>query len=403
MKPSAILSTVIIMLSATAVKATIINVPADQTTIQAGINASVNNDTVRVGAGTYVENINFGGRNIVVGSWFLDDGDPSFILSTIIDGNASGRVVTFTNGETSAAKIIGFTIQNGDGGILCSNNSNPTISSNNISGNTSPIEGGGIVCDGANPTISYNIISGNTATTVGGGICCSFSSPTIIHNKISENLALYQNMGGGGIFLLFSNAAISHNTIIGNRTHFYGGGIYCNEGSPAISYNTIAGNTAYGNYGGGICCYSNSSPLIDHNTVSQNSAFYGGGLYCWYSDPTITNTIFWNDAAYYKIYLYGSSPVITFSDIQGGWAGDGNIDCDPQFCDAPNGDFSLNSSSCCVGSGEGGSDIGAFGIGCGQPVPTLSEWGMLIMGLLLLAIGTIAALKSRKPGKYEIN
>jgi len=400
MKVAAIFSTVIIMLSATAVKATIINVPADQTTIQAGINASVNYDTVRVAAGTYVENIDFGGKNIVVGSWFLDASDPSYISSTIIDGGASGTVVTFANGETSAAKIIGFTIQNGNGdnagGIFCSYSS-PTISNNTLSGNASNYAGGGISCHSGSPTISYNTISGNTATTGSGGIDCSSSDAVIEHNIISGNTALGADAPGGGISCFWSNPTISYNTISGNTAGYFGGGIFCYEASPSISYNTISGNSANSNFGGGIYCQSNPSPLIDHNTVTQNSAPYGGGIICWDSNPTITSTVFWGDVTNVEIYLYGtSSPVITYSDIQGGWAGDGNIDCDPQFCDAPNGDFSLNSSSCCIGAGEGGSDIGAFGIGCGQPVPTLSEWGMMIMWLLLLALGTGAVVRRRQ-------
>ena len=58
------------------------------------------------------ENIDFSGKNIVVGSWFLDDGDPSHISLTIIDGGAWGSVVSFSNGEDNAI-VTGFTIQNG--------------------------------------------------------------------------------------------------------------------------------------------------------------------------------------------------------------------------------------------------------------------------------------------------
>ena len=294
MKRVTALATIISVIAVYSASATIINVPDNYPTIQQGINASSNGDTVRVAEGTYVENINFIGKNIVVGSWFLDDGDPSFISSTIIDGNQSGRVVVFLIGEDNSAVITGFTIQNG-------------------------------------------------LATYGGGIFCFDSSPTISNNTISENTA-----------------------------HYNGGGIY----------------------------NANSDPTINYNTITRNSASEGGdGIYCHNSSPVIINTIFWNDSAPngQEIYLTGSSsPVITYCDIQGGWEGEGNIDCDPLFCDPDNGNFYLNAASCCRGAGEGGVDIGAFGIGCGQNVPTLSEWGMLIMGLLLLGIGTVAVVRRRK-------
>ena len=82
----------------------------DYTSIQAAINASSNGDIVLVYAGTYTENINFGGKNIVVGSLYLTTGTASYISSTIINGNESGSVVRFENGETSSAQLIGFTI-----------------------------------------------------------------------------------------------------------------------------------------------------------------------------------------------------------------------------------------------------------------------------------------------------
>ncbi|MEE9553078.1 MAG: right-handed parallel beta-helix repeat-containing protein [candidate division Zixibacteria bacterium] len=403
--------------------ATIINIPDDYETIQEGIDASSDGDTVRVVSGTYVENIDFSGKNIVVGSWFLDDGDPSYISSTIIDGNATDAVVKFENSETNDARIAGFTIQNGHasfgGGISCSNSS-PTISNNTISGNSATWDGGGVFCDYSHPTISNNTISGNSAAWDGGGIFCDYSDPTISNNTIIENSA----DDGGGISCFQSSPTISNNTISGNSAN-QGGGITCYESSPTISNNTISGNpTQY--FGGGIYCYD-SSPTISNNTISGNTAgLYGGGIFSWDSSPVITNTIFWADSAPTdpEIHLYGtSSPVITYCDVEGGWSGEGNIDIDPLFRDPENGDFYLQSitnldcdgpgDSPCIdagdpsicdlvldcdhGLGEIRSDIGAYGggIDCSE-IPTLSEWGMLLMGLLLLAFGTVAVVRRRR-------
>src|SRR5271156_6232691 len=77
-----------------------IHVPADQPTIQAGINAASNGDTVLVSAGTYYENINFSGKEITVTS----ASGPS---ATVIDGSKGGYspTVTFYSGETTQSVL----------------------------------------------------------------------------------------------------------------------------------------------------------------------------------------------------------------------------------------------------------------------------------------------------------
>ena len=64
--------------------ATIINVPAEQPTIQAGIDIAVESDTILVQPGTYAENINFNGKAVILGSLFLTTQDTTYISQTVL-------------------------------------------------------------------------------------------------------------------------------------------------------------------------------------------------------------------------------------------------------------------------------------------------------------------------------
>jgi len=384
------------------VSAAVINVPADYPTIQQGINASADGDTVLVQPGTYVENINFNGHNIVLGSLFLTTQDTSYISSTIIDGNQAGSVVTFASGENNTSTITGWTLKNGlsgGGGIFCGNGSSPNITYNRIRENYSTGFGGGVYCQASsNPLIARNSISDNEAsgfeTAGGAGVFCLNSSPSVIDNIIENNIVDAWEGAGGGIACIQSAAYIAHNIVAQNNIYADwgpGGGIYigydcdglimegniieANSGSPGagifcgsgyMNNNTILGNSAFEG-GGGICCEEN--PVLVNNTIIGNSSQNGSGdgILCWAeSAPSFVNNILWNNGVE-EIYVdYTAQPQISYCDIQGGWEGEGNIDCDPLFCDPGNGNYYLHTSSCCIGAGQGGVDIGAFGAGCGD-------------------------------------
>jgi parallel beta-helix repeat protein len=130
-----------------------------------------------------------------------------------------------------------------------------------------------------------------------------------------------------------------------------GGGIYCYNSSPTITNCTITGNTANGDGGGIYCEYS--SPVITNCTITENRADgYGGGIECAISSPTLKNTILWGDTAPdgKEIYLdEGSTITLTYSDVEGGWTGTGNIDAYPLF--VGNGNYHLTVGSPCIDKG----------------------------------------------------
>lgn len=83
MKTKILLTAILLGLAATTYSQ-VIHVPADYPTIQAGIDAATNGDTVLVDTGTYVENINYMGKSIVIASHYILTGDTSIIDNTII-------------------------------------------------------------------------------------------------------------------------------------------------------------------------------------------------------------------------------------------------------------------------------------------------------------------------------
>lgn len=198
-----------ILILSTFLFSTIINIPADYITFYDAISASVNGDTILVQPGTYLENINYSGKNITIGSLYLTTQDTSYISQTILDGFQNGGVVTFDSSEDSTAVLTGFTVTNGfanysspydcGGGILCWVSTNPTLENLIVTGNSALDDGGGIYCYSSNPVINDVFIKDNIASDGGGGIFCKTNSNPVLSNVTLINNSAYQ--GGGFIHM----------------------------------------------------------------------------------------------------------------------------------------------------------------------------------------------------------
>ncbi|MFH1862768.1 MAG: right-handed parallel beta-helix repeat-containing protein, partial [bacterium] len=251
--------------------------------------------------------------------------------------------------------------------------------------------GQGIYCALGNPTISRNIIYGNLEFGAGGGICCSYASPEISGNLISANGA----GDGAGIYLDHAQPTITSNLIVENHTlsppvdYLIGGGIHCLYSSALIYHNLFYDNSAYGflEYGkGGAISLSNSSPVICQNTIVENTALYpggaGGGIACHENSyPTIVNCVLWDNFQGQITSFYGGTPDVTYSDIEDGFPGSGNINELPCFIDSALCDFRLRGISPCIDAGDPDpqyndpdgtrSDMGAFFYDQSQPIHIL--------------------------------
>ncbi len=345
--------------------------------IQDCIDAAADGDECVVAPGTYFETINFNGKAITVRS-------SAGASVTTIDGTGlQNSVVTCKSGEGPDTALDGFTITNGSadsgggmvvigssptvtdctfsgnfgntygGGMYNGEGSSPTVTNCTFSDNSTHLSGGGMYNDeGSSPTVTNCTFSGNSSVFPGGGMHNAGSSPTVTHCTFIGNSAA---LGGGGMFNSGSSPAVTNCTFSGN-TGSRGGGIHNTSSSPTVTNCTFSGNSAT-YFGGGISNLGGGNPTLTNCTFSGNTAgVYGGGMYNGGSSPAVTNCTFNENTAFFfgggmynsassrltvtNCILWGNSPdeiggvampTVSFSDVQGGWPGEGNINAVPLF------------------------------------------------------------------------
>jgi predicted outer membrane repeat protein len=253
----------------------------------------------------------------------VDVPDPCDLLDEPTRAENSYHVVTGSLSDETAV-LDGFTITagnadgaylNNSGGGMFNSEGNPSFVNCTFESNSAVSLGGGFYNDSsANPKLLSCTFTRNSAGFLGGGIDV-MGQATLINCIFINNFA---GQAGGAINSVFSDRTILTSCyFIANSAGSNGGAAYFREAFDAILTNCIFVSNSAHNRGGGIYAHINS-------------------VHC-----EVINSIFWDNS---NDQIFGA-PYVSYSDVQDGWQGEGNIDADPVFADPNNGDYHLKSQA----------------------------------------------------------
>jgi hypothetical protein len=314
-------------------------------TIQEGIDAAfaAGGGEVWVAEGTYNEartSPNADGTGVDTGSVVMKEGVHLY------GGFAGSEAAREQRAwETHVTTLDGATSRGGSPAyhvIVGSNNAildGFTITGGRANGSVGPPRqqqcGAGMHNWGYSPIVRNCVFSGNVANWDGGEMCNIYSSSEVTNCTFRNNGA---RKDGGGVVNTISSAVLTNCVFSanwtgdGNGTGGNGGGMYCQENSPPVSVIncTFSGNAAE----------LAGAAIFVHETASS---------------VVVTNCILWDDADVPEFGGYGPRTV-SYSCVQGGHSGTGNINAAPLFVDAPSSDLHLQAGSPCI---DTGTDAGA--------------------------------------------
>ncbi|GEM_PF-1711866 len=340
------------------------------------------------------------------GMYNYNSSSPTLINVSFIENTANGTgggMYTVYSGSPSLVDVYfeGNSAQSGGG--MCGYQSSASLTNVTFYSNTAS-EGGGMFNDDSSPTLTNVSFIENTANGTGGGMYNQYNyhgAPILVDvyfegnsaqsgggmsgyqsSASLTNVTFYSNTAassGGGMYNVGTDAYLVNVTFSGNSAALEGGGMYnmhswhtltnvtftgnwadngggiCNRYSNHDLVNVIFSNNTAASSGGGVYNYSiggtGNDPLLTNVNFYGNSAASGGGIFNYDAAiMTVQNAILWGNTGGQIVNLT-ATVTVTYSDIQGGWAGTGNIDADPLFVDAPNGDLHLSAGSPAIDAG----------------------------------------------------
>jgi hypothetical protein len=281
--------------------------------------------------------------------------DPSYLLYEESRQENSYHVLA-GSGTDSSSVLSGCTIVGGQayseefqylnefcyGGGLHIISGSPVILNCTFKSNAALEYGGSIHIDNDSaPSIVGCIFNENSATD-GGGMNSDYSSPTITKCLFIGNTACSYNADGGsgaGMYNYESQSTINSCMFIGNSSDEWGvAGGMCNNKSTVTINNCIFAYNSSGYVGGLLNGWSNLT--LTNCTFHRNNSREGPGAirnnpYTY--NAYIKNCILWGDT---PNEISGENLSVSYSDVQGGWPDEGNIDKD--LCFAAPGNWDPN-------------------------------------------------------------
>jgi hypothetical protein len=319
---------VVLALTSTPALAFEIHVPSDYPTIQDAIVAAEDGSVILVAPGVYPERIDFLEKSVRV----VATNGPEV---TIIDGTGLGEsVVMCAGGQERDSGLCGFSIVGGD----------------------APVHGGGMCIIASNPTLRNCFFEGNDAVEFGGGMYCENASPAIIGCTFHANRTLASGgepYGGGGLYNQSSQPLIIDCMFDANEALDNGGGIFNQASSPLILNCLFVRHVNVD--GAGMMNNADSNPVIVNSTFTANDSqdqTAGGLKNAEDCDVTLINCIVWGNVPDQILNVSNATCDVRFSDVEGGYSGEGNIAADPLFVAPGKGDWRLDSGSPCIDAAD---------------------------------------------------
>ena len=300
------------------------------------------------------------------GGMYNNESSPTMISCTF-SNNSAGSGGGMSNWFCDDLMIIDCTFSGNfvgadcQGGGMSNAYSHPTLINCSFIGNSTDkdSDGGAMVNWHSNPNLTNCTFTGNSAEKA-GGMYNRYSNPILDNCTFSSNFA---ERSSGGMYNLECNPTLVNCIFTYNEAGYRGGGMYNYGSSPILTNCTFNGNQS-GDDGGGMYNHELSlecNPQLTNCTFTGNrSDKVGGGMCNDNSSPTLINCILWGDTAADWPEIHGSC-LVSYSDVEGGWIGEGNIDEDPCFVKADywdangiliEGDYHLLPASPCIDAGD---------------------------------------------------